>query len=131
MITREVHSPGVLARDFLLFCVKLVIDALKDVALIQIGVLAFCVDVILMLLTGTRRSLFYTVLEFGEKFDLWLNLYRPASRAAANRDGLFGESRAGDNSFLGGMEEMVRGRTEPVRTPPSASAPLRGRGREL
>jgi hypothetical protein len=115
MMHREAHSPGVLARDFLLFYLKLLIDAGKGVVLIQVGILAFCLDMILMLLTGRKRSFFYTVLELGERFDLWLNLYKPASGAGANRDGLFGESRAGDNTFLGGVEELVRGRAEPIR----------------
>jgi len=124
MIQREAPSPGVLARDFLLFYIKLLIDGLKGIVVIQVGILAFCVDMILMLTTGRRRSYFYTVLELGERFDLWLNLYRPASNAANNAQGLFGESRAGDATFLGEMEEMVRGGPEPmspraagVRTP--------------
>jgi len=122
MIEREAHSPGVLARDFLLFYVKLLIDAGKGVVLIQVGILAFCVDMILMLLTGRKRSFFYKVLEVGERFDLWLNLYKPASGAAGNREGLFGESRAGDNTFLGGVEELVRGRAEPIRRTAASAA---------
>ena len=131
MIDSEAHSPGVLARDFLVFYLKLLADGAKGLILIQVGILAFCVDMILMLLTGRKRSFFYKVLEYGERFDLWLNLCRPASRAGANADGLFGESRAGDNTFLGGLEELVRGRAEPIRRPapaaPRATAGMRGR----
>jgi hypothetical protein len=124
MIHREAHSPGVLARDFLLFYIKLLVDGLKDVVVIQVGILAFCVDMILMITTGRRRSFFYAVLELAERFDLWLNLYVPASHAGANPQGLFGESRAGDNTFLGEMEELVRGRPEPiVRPAPGAGGP--------
>jgi len=129
MIQREAHSPGVLARDFLLFYIKLLIDAGKGVVLIQVGILAFCVDMILMLLTGRKRSFFYKVLEVGERFDLWLNLYKPASGAGANHDGLFGESRAGDNTFLGGVEELVRGRADPIRRPTAGAAGAGFRGR--
>lgn len=126
MTPKEAHSPGVLARDFLLFYVKLLVDGLKGVVLIQIGILAFCVDMLLMLLTGRKRSFFYTVLELGERFDLWLNLYRPASAARNNPEGLFGASRAGDNTFLGEMEELVRGHAEPIRRPaPGAQPPAR------
>jgi hypothetical protein len=117
VIHRKAHSPGVLARDFAIFYLKLLIDGVKGVVLIQVGILAFCVDIILMVLTGTKRSFFYAVLELGERFDLWLNLYRSARGAADNPEGLFGESRAGDNTFLGEMEELVRRGPEPaVRT---------------
>lgn len=123
MIQSDAPSPGVLIRDFLLFYAKLLVDGLKDVAMIQIGILAFCVDMILMLTVGRRRrSFFYTVLELGERFDLWLNLYRPASRAAGNPQGLFGESRAGDATFLGEVEELVRGGPEPIRRPAAGAA---------
>jgi hypothetical protein len=121
MIHREVHSPGVLVRDFGLFYLKLLVDGAKDVVLIQVGILAFCVDLILMVLTGRKRSFFYAVLEIGERFDLWLNLYTPARGAGRNPDGLFGESRAGDDTFLGEMEELVRRGPEPVARPAAAS----------
>jgi hypothetical protein len=117
MIRRDAQSPGVLARDFGLFYLKLLIDGAKGVVLIQLGILAFCLDIILMVLSGTRRSFFYAVLEMGERFDLWLNLYSPARGAARNPDGLFGESRAGDHTFLGEMEELVRRRPEPAARP--------------
>ncbi|HEX8905273.1 MAG TPA: hypothetical protein VF771_10550 [Longimicrobiaceae bacterium] len=129
MIHREAHSPGVLARDFLLFYLKLFIDGLKDVVLVQVGIVAFCADIILMLLTGRRRrrSWFYAVLELGERFDLWLNLYTPSRGAGHNPDGLFGESRAGDNTFLGEMEDLVRRGPEPHVRPAGAGA-VRGPG---
>ncbi|WP_325308909.1 hypothetical protein [Longimicrobium sp.] len=117
MIQREAHSPGVLVRDFLLFGLKLLIDSLKDILLVQVAILAFCVDMIFMLLAGSRRSFFYTVLELGERFDLWLNLYAPARGAGDNPDGLFGESRAGDATFLGEMEELARRGPEPPIRP--------------
>jgi hypothetical protein len=122
MIQREAHSPGVLARDFLLFYLKLLIDGLKGVLLIQVGILAFCVDMIFMLTTGTKRSFFYAVLELGERFDLWLNLYQPASRAGNDPDGLFGASLAGANSFLGEVEELVRRRRETPPEPATGTA---------
>lgn len=123
MNEREAPSPGVLIRDFLLFYAKLLIDGLKDLAVVQLGILAFCIDLILMLTIGRRRrSFFYTVLELSERFDLWLNLYKPASGAHGNAQGLFGESRAGDATFLGEVEELVRGGPEPVRRPAAGTA---------
>jgi hypothetical protein len=111
---REAQTPGVLIRDFLIFYIKLLIDGAKDLLFLQLALIAFCLDLILMIALGRRRGLFYRVLEIGERFDLWLNLYKPSQGAAGNRDGLFGESRAGDDTFLGEMEELVRRGPEPV-----------------
>ena len=118
----EAQSPGVLIRDFILFYVKLLVDGAKDLVLVQVALLAFCLDLILMLGAGRRRSFFYRVLELGERFDLYLNLYTPSKGAGANPDGLFGESRAGDDTFLGEMEELVRRGPEPPARP-AAPAP--------
>ena len=113
-MTREVQSPGVLFRDFILFYIKLLVDGAKDLILVQVALFAFCIDLVLMIGIGRRRSFFYRVLEIGERFDLWLNLYVPSKTARHNPDGLFGESRAGDDTFLGEMEELVRRGPEPV-----------------
>ena len=119
--TREVQSPGVLVRDAVVFAIKLAIDGAKDLVLVQVALLAFCIDLVLMLGAGRRRSFFYRVMEIGERFDLWLNLYMPSKGAHNNPDGLFGESRAGDDTFLGEFEELVRRGPEPVR-PAGAAA---------
>lgn len=109
MIESRHASPGVLFRDFAIFHIKLLLDGLKGVALFQAGIVAFCLDMLLMLVTGKRRSrFFYTVLNWGERADLWLNLYGASRRAADNPDGLFGESRAGDDTLLGELEDLVR-----------------------
>lgn len=120
--TREVHSPGVLLRDFVIFGIKLLLDWAKGLVLVNLAILAFCVDLVLMLGAGHRRSFFYRVLELGERIDLWLNLYRPAQGAGVNADGLFGASRAGDDTFLGEMEELVRRGPEPM---PHPAGPVR------
>ncbi|HYJ81058.1 MAG TPA: hypothetical protein VEW03_15705 [Longimicrobiaceae bacterium] len=117
--SREVASPGVLIRDYLIFVIKLLLDGFKDLVMIQVSLLAFALDLFVMVFTGSRRSrLFYTVLALGERIDLWLNLYGPAQRAAGNPDGLFGESRAGDDTLLGELEELVR--REPATARPAA-----------
>lgn len=109
MIENRHASPGVLFRDFAIFHIKLLLDGLKGVALFQAGIVAFCLDMIFMLFAGSRRSrFFYTVLNWGERADLWLNLYGASKRAADNPDGLFGESRAGDDTLLGEIEDLVR-----------------------
>lgn len=124
--TKEVQSPGVLVRDALIFAIKLVIDWAKDLVLIQAALLAVCVDLIMMLGLGKRRSFFYRVLEIGERVDLWLNLYNPSQGAHGNPDGLFGESRAGDDTFLGEMEELVRRGPEPAARPAGPAPSVAG-----
>jgi hypothetical protein len=124
--TKEVQSPGVLMRDALIFAIKLVIDWAKDLVLIQAALLAVCVDLIMMLGLGKRRSFFYRVLEIGERVDLWLNLYSPSQGAHGNPDGLFGESRAGDDTFLGEMEELVRRGPEPAARPAGPAPSVAG-----
>ena len=124
---RDAQSPGVLFRDFVLFYVKVLVDGAKDLVLLQVALLAFCIDLVLMIGVGRRRSFFYRVLEISERFDLWLNLYNPARKARHDPDGLFGVSRAGDDTFLGEMEELVRRGPEPATPPPAvAGMPRRG-----
>lgn len=129
-LTREAQSPGVLIRDFLIFYIKLLVDGAKDLAFLQLALFACCLDLVLMIAVGRRRSFFYRVLEIGERFDLWLNLYTPSKGAAHNADGLFGESRAGDDTFLGGMEELVRRGPEPASRPAGPRSPVAGLPRQ-
>lgn len=102
----EEMSRGVLIRDLLLFQLKLALDGLKDIALLQASIVAAVLDIVFMSLT--RGRLFYGVLRLSERVDLWLNLHGAAEGAERDRDGLFGTSRAGDPTFLGRLEQMVR-----------------------
>ena len=102
----EGTSRGVLVRDLILFQIKLALDGLKDLALLQVSLAAAVVDLVFM--PFTRGRCFYGVLRFTERLDLWFNLYGAAQGAASDRDGLFGVSRAGDATFLGKLEELVR-----------------------
>jgi hypothetical protein len=73
-------SRTTLIRDLLLFQAKLLVDGLKDLVLIKLALLAVVAD---LALGGRRRGrIFYGLLRGGERFDLWLNLYRPASAPA-------------------------------------------------
>jgi hypothetical protein len=106
-------TPLVLLRDLILFHIKLLLDGIKGFCMFWLSLFAAGAD--LILLSKRRRGeYFYAVLRMGEKFDLWLNLYAPARRAADNRDGLFGESRAGDATYMGRMEELMRRGPEPM-----------------
>lgn len=102
---------GVLVRDLLIFQFKLLLDGMKDVVVVQLSIVTAVVD--LVLARPGRVPLFYRVLRLSERIDLWLNLYGAASKAAEKSDGLFGASRAGSDSLLGKLEEMVRRRHEP------------------
>jgi hypothetical protein len=101
----------VIIRDLLLFQLKLFLDGLIDVTLLPLSIGAAVVEIFF---GGERRGrLFYSILRFGERADLWLNLYG-ASRHA-DSDGLLGGSKAGSDTLLGEIEELVRGGDEPRR----------------
>lgn len=107
MSTPPVHRGHlVLIRDLLIFLLKLVLDAFKDVVLIKIAIVAALFD----LLFGRRGRplLFYNTLRLGERFDLWINLYAPAREAENQEDGLFGSSEPGDGSLVGHLEGLAR-----------------------
>ncbi|UCC73826.1 MAG: hypothetical protein JSV86_04495 [Gemmatimonadota bacterium] len=104
-------SRWVILRDLFLFQLKLFLDGLIDVTLAPLSIGAAIVEIFF---GGERRGrLFYAILRFGERADLWLNLYG-ASRGA-DTDGLFGGSKAGSDTLLGEIEELVRGGDEPRR----------------
>lgn len=109
----------VLLRDLLIFQIKLVVDGLKDVVLIQLSIAAAVFD----LLFGRRGrpTLFYHLLRLSERFDLWLNLYGPAAKAETDKDGLFGVSAAGEESLVGRLEQIVTGKVEAARSEGAAT----------
>jgi hypothetical protein len=107
----------VLLRDFLIFQLKVALDGVKGMVVFQLSIGAAVFDFII-----GRPAFFYRVLRLSERFDLWLNLYSAAEGAAdgagkgtaEDADGLFGASRAGSDSLLGKLEELVKRRTEPA-----------------
>ena len=104
-------SRWVILRDLFLFQLKLFLDGVIDITLAPLSIGAALVEIFF---GGERRGrLFYSILRFGERADLWLNLYG-ASRQA-DSDGLFGGSKAGSDTLLGEIEELVRGGDEPRR----------------
>lgn len=102
---------GVLIRDVAIFQLKLVIDELTDLFVMQLALAAALLDLVFPGRDGPR--FFYRVLRAAERFDLWLNLYRPTGGVRDDADGLFGTSPAGGDSLLGKLEEMVRGPERP------------------
>jgi hypothetical protein len=101
----------VILRDLVIFQVKLFIDGLKDVVLLPASLVAALIDLVF---PGPRPGrFFYVLLRAGERFDRWLSLYGPSLQASAAMDGLFGTSRAGSETMLGELEELVRGPERP------------------
>ncbi len=102
-------SRWTVVRDLLIFQLKLGLDGLVDLILSPLAVAAAAIEIFF---GGERRGrLFYAILRMGERVDLWLNLYGASQRA--NREGLFGGSKAGSPTFIGQLEQTVRGGDEP------------------
>ncbi len=102
----------VILRDLVIFQIKLVMDGAKDIILAPLATGAAVVDVFFPGARPGRR--FYAVMRMGEKYDRWLSLFAAAHKADALEDGLFGASRAGNDSLLGRLEEIVIGGEEPI-----------------
>jgi hypothetical protein len=105
---------GVTIRDFGIFQLKLLLDGFKDLLLFQVAIVAIVLDIISG--KGKRPRLFYSVLRYSERFDLWLNLngaLEELERGDLSDDGLFGASKAGSDTLLGQIEQLVRGGDEP------------------
>ena len=98
-------------RDFAIFQLKLLIDGLKDGTVFTLSFVAFAVDLVFG--RHGKRRFFYRVMRISERFDLWLNLHGAAEGAEGDADGLFGQSKAGSDTMLGQIEQIVRGSDEP------------------
>ena len=109
-------SRGAIIRDLLILQVKLLMDGVKGALLSQAAIATALAEMVIP--PRSRGRMFYRVLALGERFDLWLNLYGAARRAEQDRDGLFAASRAGDDTLLGQIEELVHGQ-EPAAARPA------------
>jgi hypothetical protein len=112
-----VASRSVTLRDFAIFQIKLFLDGIKDFVAIWLSVGAIILDFIAG--RGKRPRLFYSVVRASERFDRWINLHGVVKQMddLETDDGLFGASRAGDDSLVGKIEQLVRGGDEPRRAP--------------
>jgi len=104
---------GVTFRDFLIFQLKVFLDGAKDFAVFWLSIGAMAMDFIAG--RGRRPRLFYTVVRWSEKWDLWLNMHSVVQRLddGDGEDGLFGASDAGEDTLIGQIEQLVRGGDEP------------------
>lgn len=102
-------SRGVLLRDVAIFNIKLLLDELKGLVFFQLALGAALIDLVF----SPAPRLFYTVLRWAERVDLWLNLYGAAEQMEEHPgDGLFGGSAAGSDTLLGRLEAIVRRKVE-------------------
>jgi hypothetical protein len=113
---------SVTIRDFVIFQLKLVLDGFKDGAVFFVSIGAIVLDVLSG--KGKRPRLFYSVLRMSERFDLWINLHGAVEHLDESDDGLFGASKAGSDTLLGQIEQVVRGGDEPRRRRVKGSDPL-------
>ena len=111
---------NVLLRDLLLFQMKLWMDGLKDIVLSPLSIIACIVDVLFR--RSGQRSLFYGVMRLGERFDLWLNLYGPATRADTSPDGLLGRNGLRGRDMADMVDADTRRPILPIPAQPSSSS---------
>ncbi|MDE2762950.1 MAG: hypothetical protein OXQ94_00700 [Gemmatimonadota bacterium] len=80
-------TPWVTLRDFVVFQLKLVLEAFKDVVAINLSVLAMATD----LIVGRWRNprLFHGVVRLSRRFDGWLGLHRLRGATLNEENGSF------------------------------------------
>jgi hypothetical protein len=100
----------VLIRDLFILQLKLWMDGIKDIVLSPLSIGAAALDILRGPTPDGHRL--YKVLRLGERYDLWLNLYGAGGKAEASGEGLFGGSRAGDETLIGRLEKLARGYEE-------------------
>ena len=110
---------GVILRDLFLFQMKLWMDGLKDIVLSPLSIVACVLDVLFR--RSEQRSLFYGVMRLGERFDLWLNLHGPATRADTSPDGLLGRNGLRRRDMADMVDANTR-RPIPIPAQPSSSS---------
>ena len=104
-----VESRSVTLRDFAVFQTKLALDGIKDFVCFHLSIGAIVLDFIAG--RGRRPRLFYSVVRVSERFDAWLNLHAVVEKLdqTDTGDGFFGASEAGSDTFVGQVEQLVRG----------------------
>lgn len=93
------RTQSTLLRDVLLLQLKLLLDALRDLALSPLTLGAAFLDFVLSKQQAPRY--FHAVLKYGERTDEWIDLWS----AARGRES---ESQANVDALMAHVEEMVR-----------------------
>ncbi len=111
-MTKAAKDREILVRDVIIFGIKLFLDGLKDFVVLWVSLGAAALDLVF---PGEKRGhRFYSVMRSAERFDQWLSLYGATQNAEDDPEGLFGGSRAGDDTLLGRIEKMAKGHEEPA-----------------
>lgn len=69
----ETRSRGKIVRDLLVFQVKLWLEGFKDIALVPLSLGAAVID--LIFLRKSSRGALYRVMDLGDRFENWVDLY--------------------------------------------------------
>lgn len=108
---------GVTLRDFLVFQLKLVLDGLRDVVVINCSIVAIIID----LANGRwhRPRLFYVVVRFSQRFEDWLRLHHMkgmdmGAQEATLVDDMLDHGPDADE-LIAGLEDLARREFPPRR----------------
>lgn len=112
-MVQRIKNNRVVLRDLLIFQLKLLLDGVADVVIAHVALVAVLID--LLFPAERKGKRFYAVMARAERFERWLSLYGSAEAADLEEDGLFGASKAGSDTLLGRLEEIVTGRIEVER----------------
>lgn len=107
------HQSGVLTRDFATFAGKLLLNASIEIVLLPLAGLAYAADMIRR--TPPEHSMLYAVMKAGRRWDVWLRIFRPASKATADPNSLGKSAAAGADQLIASLEQMIASGELPSR----------------
>jgi hypothetical protein len=116
------QGDGSVLRELIVFEAKLALDGLKDIVLAPLAIVAALWDMALEGRRGRRRLA--AVLQVGENFERWLNLYGHHGADAAQRTA-FGQ--AGSDLLIDQIEDLARGAHDSIASSRSEKKRLRER----
>lgn len=93
-------------RDVLTFQFKLVVDGLKDLCLAQVALGAAIIDLVRR--DGTPGRRFYGIVRLSERFDGWLDLHEPVSRAPEDSPDYAPRAGHSVDDLVDGVETSAR-----------------------
>lgn len=94
-----------LIRDLAVFQLKLGLDALRDLVLSPVSLIAALVDLVFGGGQGARN--FYAVLAAGRRTEAWINLFGELDRAEPRADAAEAAERASVDAIVDRMERLL------------------------
>ena len=104
MAEPESHSRWQLIRDLVVFQLKLAVDAVRDVVLSPISLIAGVLDIVSR--SERPHPRFYDVLLLGRRTERWINLFGEADRVEPAQDLTRGQSGSLD-AIVGQVEQLI------------------------